>query len=124
MFYILFLKLYQIYLNISSANHYLVKKGEFPPKVKISPRRMVFMKGVEEYIKFTSKKEEKDIPQKTVLQNGFKLGQWVSKTRTKKKKGKLSSNKLYDVFYEKILSNHGFIWQSENLLIGKTSSNN
>ncbi len=51
MFYILFLKLCQIYLNISSANHYLVKKGEFPPKVKISPRRMVFMKEqIEEWI--------------------------------------------------------------------------
>lgn len=94
------------------------------PEWTYEPDHDAFMKGVEEYIKFTSKKEEKDIPQKTVLQNGFKLGQWVSKTRTKKKKGKLSSNKLYNVFYEKILSNHGFIWQSENLLIGKTSSNN
>ena len=30
-------------ISISTINS-LIKKGEFPPKVKISPRRMVFMK--------------------------------------------------------------------------------
>ena len=30
-------------ISISTINR-LIKKGEFPPKVKISPRRMVFMK--------------------------------------------------------------------------------
>ena len=30
-------------ISISTINR-LIKKGEFPPKVKLSPRRMVFMK--------------------------------------------------------------------------------
>ena len=30
-------------ISVSTINR-LIKKGEFPPKVKISPRRMVFMK--------------------------------------------------------------------------------
>ena len=30
-------------ISISTINR-LIKRGEFPPKVKISPRRMVFMK--------------------------------------------------------------------------------
>ena len=30
-------------LSVSTINR-LVKKGDFPPKVKISPRRIVFMK--------------------------------------------------------------------------------
>ena len=37
-------------LSVSTINR-LVKKGDFPPKVKISPRRMVFMKNeIEERI--------------------------------------------------------------------------
>ena len=37
-------------LSVSTINR-LVKKGEFPPKVKISPRRMVFMKDeIEDWI--------------------------------------------------------------------------
>ena len=30
-------------ISVSTINR-LIKKGEFPPKVKISPRRIVFMK--------------------------------------------------------------------------------
>ena len=30
-------------ISVSTINR-LIKRGEFPPKVKISPRRMVFMK--------------------------------------------------------------------------------
>ena len=38
-------------LSVSTINR-LVKKGEFPPKIKISPRRIVFMKEqIEEWIK-------------------------------------------------------------------------
>ena len=38
-------------ISISTINR-LIKKGEFPPKVKLSPRRMVFMKKeIEEWIK-------------------------------------------------------------------------
>ena len=37
-------------LSVSTINR-LVKKGDFPPKVKISPRRMVFIrKEIEEWI--------------------------------------------------------------------------
>ncbi len=37
-------------LSVSTINR-LVKKGDFPPKVKISSRRMVFMKKeIEEWI--------------------------------------------------------------------------
>ena len=37
-------------ISISTINR-LIKKGEFPPKVKLSPRRMVFMKyQIEEWI--------------------------------------------------------------------------
>ena len=37
-------------LSVSSINR-LIKKGDFPSKVKISPRRMVFMKKeIEEWI--------------------------------------------------------------------------
>ena len=37
-------------LSVSTLNR-LVKKEEFPPKIKISPRRMVFMKEqIEEWI--------------------------------------------------------------------------
>ena len=38
-------------LSVSTINR-LVKKEEFPPKIKISPRRIVFMKEqIEEWIK-------------------------------------------------------------------------
>ena len=38
-------------ISISTINR-LIKKGEFPPKVKLSPRRMVFMKKeIDEWIK-------------------------------------------------------------------------
>ena len=37
-------------LSVSTINH-LVKKGDFPSKVKISPRRTVFMKKeIQEWI--------------------------------------------------------------------------
>ena len=37
-------------ISISTINR-LVKEGDFPPKVKLSPRRMVFMKKeIEEWI--------------------------------------------------------------------------
>ena len=37
-------------ISISTINH-LVKEGDFPPKVKLSPRRMVFMKReIDEWI--------------------------------------------------------------------------
>jgi len=37
-------------ISISTINR-LIKKGDFPPKIKISPRRIVFMKyQVEEWI--------------------------------------------------------------------------
>ena len=38
-------------ISISTINR-LIKKGEFPPKVKITPRRIVFMKNeIDEWIK-------------------------------------------------------------------------
>ena len=37
-------------ISVSTINR-LIKKGDFPPKIKISPRRIVFMKyQVEEWI--------------------------------------------------------------------------
>ena len=37
-------------ISVSTINR-LIKKGEFPPKVKISPRRIVFMKKeIDEWI--------------------------------------------------------------------------
>ena len=43
-------------ISISTINR-LIKKGEFPPKVKLSPRRMVFMKReIDEWIE--SKRSE------------------------------------------------------------------
>ena len=37
-------------ISVSTINR-LIKRGEFPPKVKISPRRMVFMKyQIQEWI--------------------------------------------------------------------------
>ena len=37
-------------ISVSTINR-LIKKGEFPPKVKISPRRIVFMKyQIQEWI--------------------------------------------------------------------------
>ena len=38
-------------ISVSTINR-LIKRGEFPPKIKISSRRMVFMKNhIEEWIK-------------------------------------------------------------------------
>ena len=38
-------------ISISTINR-MVKEGDFPPKVKLSPRRMVFMKReIDEWIK-------------------------------------------------------------------------
>ena len=38
-------------ISVSTINR-LIKRGEFPPKIKISPRRIVFMKyQIEEWIK-------------------------------------------------------------------------
>ena len=38
-------------ISISTVNR-LVKEGDFPPKVKITPRRIVFMKNeIDEWIK-------------------------------------------------------------------------
>ena len=46
-------------LSVSTINR-LVKKGEFPPKVKISPRRMVFMKfQIKEWIVQKTNSENK-----------------------------------------------------------------
>ena len=43
-------------ISISTINR-LVKEGDFPPKVKITPRRIVFMKNeIDEWIK--SKRNE------------------------------------------------------------------
>ena len=37
-------------ISVSTINR-LIKKGDFPPKIKISPRRIVFMKHqIEEWI--------------------------------------------------------------------------
>ena len=37
-------------ISVSTINR-LIKKGDFPPKIKISPRRIVFMKEqIEEWI--------------------------------------------------------------------------
>ena len=37
-------------ISVSTINR-LIKRGDFPPKIKISPRRMVFMKKqIEEWI--------------------------------------------------------------------------
>ena len=37
-------------ISVSTINR-LIKNGDFPPKIKISPRRMVFMrKQIEEWI--------------------------------------------------------------------------
>ena len=38
-------------ISLSTINR-LIKRGEFPPKIKISPRRIVFMKNdINEWIK-------------------------------------------------------------------------
>ena len=38
-------------ISVSTINR-LIKRGEFPPKIKISPRRIVFMKReVDEWVK-------------------------------------------------------------------------
>ena len=38
-------------ISVSTINR-LIKRGEFPPKIKISPRRIVFMKNdINEWIK-------------------------------------------------------------------------
>ena len=42
-------------ISVSTINR-LIKRGDFPPKIKISPRRMVFMKKqIQEWIKSKSK---------------------------------------------------------------------
>jgi len=42
-------------ISVSTINH-LIKRGKFPPKVKLSPRRMVFMKReIDEWINKKSK---------------------------------------------------------------------
>ena len=42
-------------ISVSTINR-LIKKGDFPPKIQISPRRMVFMKKqIQEWIKSKSK---------------------------------------------------------------------
>ena len=49
-------------ISVSAINR-LIKRGEFPPKIKISPRRIVFMKNdIEDWIK--SKKNNNYIPKK------------------------------------------------------------
>ena len=49
-------------ISISTINR-LVKEGDFPPKVKITTRRIVFMKNdIEDWIK--SKKNNNYIPKK------------------------------------------------------------
>jgi len=49
-------------ISISTINR-LIKEGDFPPKVKITPRRIVFIKNdIEDWIK--SKKNNNYIPKK------------------------------------------------------------
>jgi superfamily II DNA or RNA helicase len=69
-----------------------------------------FMEGVKRFIEFTKGKKNKSVPQSTVVGDGYRLGIWVSKVREKQKKGSLSSNQLYSVFYKKLLDQYGFEW--------------
>ncbi len=49
-------------ISVSTINR-LIKRGDFPPKIKISPKRMIFMKReVDEWIK--SKKDNNPITKK------------------------------------------------------------
>ena len=68
------------------------------------------MQGIQKFAEFTKGKNDKSVPQTTILEDGYRLGSWVSTVRLKKKKGSLSRNPLYSDFYEKLLNQYGFEW--------------
>ena len=82
------------------------------PNWSYEPDHDAFMLGIKEFSMYVSSQGNGfDIPQKTVTKNGFKLGQWVSKTRQKyKNSGRLSSKSNYSIFYKKLLDDCGFLW--------------
>lgn len=69
-----------------------------------------FMEGIKRFIEFTRNRQNKSVPQSTILESGYRLGSWVSTVRLKRKKEFLSTNPLYSAFYEKLLDQYGFEW--------------
>jgi superfamily II DNA or RNA helicase len=69
-----------------------------------------FMEGIKRFINFTAYKKDKSVPQSTILEDGYRLGSWVSTVRLKRKKESLATNPLYSAFYEKLLDQYGFEW--------------
>ena len=80
------------------------------PNWTYEPFHDQFMEGVKRFIDFTANKNDKSVPQSTILEDGYRLGNWVSTVRLKKKKGALSTNQLYSEFYEVLLNQYGFEW--------------
>ena len=80
------------------------------PNWTYEPFHDQFMEGIQRFIDFTADKKDKSVPQSTILEDGYRLGNWVSSVRLKKKKGDLSTNRLYSVFYERLLNQYGFEW--------------
>ena len=80
------------------------------PNWSYEPFHDQFMEGIKRFIDFTASKKDKSVPQSTILEDGYRLGSWVSTVRLKKKKGDLSTNRLYSVFYERLLNQYGFEW--------------
>jgi len=78
------------------------------PNWTYDPFHDQFMEGIKRFIDFTASKKDKSVPQSTTLEDGYRLGSWVSTVRLKKKKGALSSNLLYSSFYENLLNHYGF----------------
>jgi hypothetical protein len=70
-----------------------------------------FMRGVGHFIEFTKGKPDKNVALSTVLENGFRLGGWVNRTRQARRRGKLSAKPHYAKFYEKLLTDYGFVWE-------------
>ena len=80
------------------------------PNWTYDPFHDQFMQGIAKFAEFTKDKSDKSVPQSTILEDGYRLGSWVSTVRLKKKKGSLSRNPLYSDFYEKLLNQYGFEW--------------
>ena len=88
-----------------------IAKIESLPGWTYEPQHDKFMEGIKRFAEYTSGRENKNVTQTTVLEDGYRLGAWVCTVRIKKRKGDLSRNTLYASLYENLLNHHGFMWE-------------
>ncbi len=86
------------------------------PNWTYEPDHDSFMKGIDEFRKYTKNKENKDIFQSVITESGFKLGRWVSDVRRRyNNQTNITENKIYPKFYKKLLDTYQFLWVGNDL---------